>query len=88
MLSRADAAPSLPRLGGMVVGSFAPDATECYQESFRIPPVRLFRGGSEVSDVWDLLRINVRMSELVEMDLRGLIAGAHFRPAEPVKESG
>ena len=27
---------------------------------------------------WDLLRVNVRMSELVEMDLRGLCAGAHF----------
>lgn len=65
-------------MGGMVIGSFAPDATECYQESFRIPPVRLFREGEEVSDVWDLLRTNVRMSELVEMDLRGLVAGAHF----------
>ena len=68
-------------MGGMTVGSFAPDATECYQESFRIPPVRLFREGEEVTDVWDLLRTNVRMSELVEMDLRGLVAGAHFAAA-------
>jgi N-methylhydantoinase B len=72
-------------MGGMVIGSFAPEATECYQESFRIPPVRLFREGEEVSDVWDLLRINVRMSELVEMDMRGLVAGAHFA-CERVKD--
>jgi N-methylhydantoinase B len=65
-------------VGGMVVGSFAPMATECYQEGFRCPPVRLFRGGEEVTEVFDLLRNNVRMSQLVEMDLRGLVAGCHF----------
>jgi N-methylhydantoinase B len=65
-------------MGGMVVGSFAPTATECYQEGLRIPPVRLFRAGEEASDVWDLFRNNVRMSALVEMDLRGLVAGCHF----------
>ena len=26
-------------MGGMVPGSFAPDATECYQEAVRFPPV-------------------------------------------------
>jgi N-methylhydantoinase B len=78
-------------MGGMVVGSFAPDATECFQESFRIPPVRLFRQGREVSEVWDLLATNVRMAELVEMDLRGLVAGAHLammRTAEVVTQTG
>jgi N-methylhydantoinase B len=65
-------------MGGMVVGSFAPDATECFQEGFRMPPVRLFRKGEEVTDVFDLLRNNVRMSALVEMDLRALVAGCHF----------
>src|SRR5579864_4828715 len=65
-------------MGGMVVGSFAPSATDCYQEGLRIPPVRLFRAGEEVADVWDMFRNNVRMSELVEMDLRGLVAGCHF----------
>ena len=65
-------------VGGMVVGSFAPMATECYQEGFRSPPVRLFRAGEEVTEVFDLLRNNVRMSQLVEMDLRGLVAGCHF----------
>ena len=29
-------------VGGMTFGSWAPDATECYQEAIRFPPVRLF----------------------------------------------
>lgn len=64
-------------LGGMVMGSFAPDATECYQEALRMPPIRLFRQGEEVTDVWDVFRNNVRLSQLVEMDLRSLVAGCH-----------
>ena len=65
-------------MGGMVIGSFAPQATDCYQEALRLPPVRLFRRGEEMTDIWDILNNNVRMSELVEMDLRGLVAGCHL----------
>ena len=85
------ASAHLMDMGGMVIGSFAPDATECYQEAFRIPPVRLFRAGEEVSEVWDLLRTNIRMCELVEMDLRGLVAGAHHateRIGQVVEQTG
>jgi N-methylhydantoinase B len=64
-------------MGGMVPGSFAPNATECFQEAFRMPAVRLFRAGVEQEDVWELLRCNVRLAELVELDLRSLVAGAH-----------
>ncbi len=64
-------------VGGMVAGSFAPAATECYQEALRFPPVRLFRRGEEVTDVWDIFRNNVRVSALVEMDMRSLVAGCH-----------
>ncbi|MFA5884798.1 MAG: hydantoinase B/oxoprolinase family protein [Acidimicrobiia bacterium] len=65
-------------MGGMVVGSFAPNATECFQEALRVPAVRLFREGVEVTEVWDIFRTNLRMAQLVEMDLRGLVAGCHF----------
>jgi N-methylhydantoinase B len=64
-------------MGGMVPGSFAPSATECYQEAFRMPAVRLFRAGVEQEDVWELFRCNVRLAELVELDLRSLVAAAH-----------
>lgn len=64
-------------MGGMVLGSWAPSATECFQEALRFPPIRLFRAGSEERDVWAIFRNNVRLSHLVEMDLRGLVAGCH-----------
>src|SRR5262249_783214 len=63
--------------GGGVAGWFAPAATECYQEALRLPPVRLFRRGVEEDDVWSIIRTNIRMPELVEMDLRSLVAGCH-----------
>lgn len=64
-------------VGGMTFGSWAPDATECYQEAVRFPPVRLFRQGEEQIDVWSLILNNVRLPQLVEMDVRGLVAGCH-----------
>jgi N-methylhydantoinase B len=78
-------------VGGMVVGSFAPAATECYQEGLRVPPVRLFRADVEQTDVFDIVRNNIRMAPLVEMDLRGLVAGCYFaeqRIAAVVAEVG
>lgn len=64
-------------MGGMVAGSFSTSATEVYQEAFRVPPVRLYRAGEEQVDVWAIFRNNVRMSNVVEMDLRSLIAGSN-----------
>lgn len=64
-------------VGGMTFGSWAPDATECFQEAVRFPPVRLFAAGVECRDTWDLILTNVRLPRLVEMDLRGLVAGCH-----------
>jgi len=64
-------------MGGSVPGSFAPTATECFQEALRVPPVRLFSGGTEMTDVWAIFRNNVRLPALIEMDLRSLVAGCH-----------
>jgi N-methylhydantoinase B len=64
-------------VGGMTFGSWAPDATECYQEALRIPPVRLFAAGVEQRDTWAVILNNVRLPSLVEMDMRGLVAGCH-----------
>ena len=64
-------------MGGMVPGSSAVMATECFQEALRLPPVRLKRRGEEITDVWDIMRTNIRTAHLVEMDLRSLVIGAH-----------
>lgn len=64
-------------VGGMTFGSWAPDATECFQEAVRFPSVRLLRADEEQIDVWSLILNNVRLPQLVEMDVRGLIAGCN-----------
>jgi N-methylhydantoinase B len=64
-------------VGGMTFGSWSPDATECYQEALRFPPVRLFAEGAEQRDTWRIILNNVRLPSLVEMDIRGLVAGCH-----------
>jgi N-methylhydantoinase B len=71
-------------VGGMSFGSLAPAATECYQEAIRMPPVRLFKNGVEQVDVWAILRNNVRLPILDEMDMRGLVAGCHVARAKLV----
>jgi N-methylhydantoinase B len=64
-------------MGGLTFGSWSPDAIDCYQEALRLPPVRLFRAGDEQRDVWDIIRNNVRVPDIVEMDLRSLVAGCY-----------
>ncbi|HUD92948.1 hydantoinase B/oxoprolinase family protein [Sphingobium sp.] len=64
-------------MGGSVLGSFSPAATECYQEAIRFPPVRLSRKGEEQLDIWAILRNNIRLTDLVEIDMRSLISGAY-----------
>jgi N-methylhydantoinase B len=78
-------------MGGMVPGSSAAEATECYQEALRLPPVRLIRRGEEVSDIWNILRTNIRSAALIEMDMRALVIGAGVaagKLAELVGEMG
>jgi N-methylhydantoinase B len=64
-------------MGGSVLGSFSPAATECYQEALRFPPVRLSRAGEEQEDIWAILRNNIRLPDLVEIDIRSLISGSY-----------
>jgi N-methylhydantoinase B len=64
-------------MGGMVPGSSATKATECYQEAFRFPSVRLFRAGVEAEDMWAVFRTNVRSFDAIEMDLRSLVIGSY-----------
>jgi N-methylhydantoinase B len=72
-------------MGGMVPGSSAAAATECYQEALRLPPVRLIRQREECSDIWNILRINIRSSNLVEMDMRSLVIGGAVAEAKLVE---
>ncbi len=63
-------------IGGMYPGSMGP-CREIYQEGFRIPPVKIVRGGVLQQDVLSLLLANVRTPEEREGDLRAQLAACH-----------
>jgi N-methylhydantoinase B len=60
-------------IGGMSPGSM-PLAAEIYQEGFRLPPVRLVRGGAIAADVLDLFLANARVPDERRGDLLAQLA--------------
>lgn len=60
-------------IGGMSPGSM-PLAREIYQEGFRIPPVKLVRGGALVEDVLNLFLANTRVTDDRRGDLFAQLA--------------
>jgi N-methylhydantoinase B len=63
-------------VGGTYAGSMGP-CREIYQEGFRIPPVKIVRGGQPDRDVLALLLNNVRTPAEREGDLRAQLAACH-----------
>ena len=61
-------------IGGMAPGSMAGGMSEVYQEGLRIPPIRLLAGAEIVSDVLDLILLNVRVPEERRGDYMAQIA--------------
>ena len=65
-------------IGGMSPGSMAGGMTEIYQEGLRIPVVKLFDRGEMVSDIMDLLLLNVRVPEERRGDYFAQIAACNL----------
>lgn len=61
-------------VGGMVAGSYSPEAKEIFHEGIRIPPIRIYQDGKPIQFVIDLLKINTRMPDLFESDIRAQVA--------------
>jgi len=59
-------------IGGAVPGGYNPKATEIWQESLRIPPVKVYEKGKLRQDVWDLIFANIRF-DIVAADMRAQI---------------
>ena len=55
--------------GGAVPGCYNPNALDIWGESVRIPPIRIYEGGKERSDVLNLILTNVRNYEMQRSDL-------------------
>jgi N-methylhydantoinase B len=61
-------------VGGMVAGSYSPQATEIYHEGIRIPAIRIYEEGKPIQPILDLLKLNTRMPDLFESDIRAQVA--------------
>jgi len=59
-------------VGGAVPGGYNPKATEVFQETLRIPPVKVYERGKFRKDVWDLIFANIRF-DIVAADMRAQI---------------
>lgn len=64
-------------LGGEIPGGYNPDAFEVWQESMRLTPVKLFKGGKPQRDVRRFVLTNSRTPELLEADLEAMLACLH-----------
>jgi N-methylhydantoinase B/acetone carboxylase, alpha subunit len=63
-------------VGGMAPGSLTGEATEIYQEGLRLPPIRIIEAGVPIASVFDIIRLNSRMPEVLEGDVWAAISSA------------
>lgn len=78
-------------IGGMTPGSMATDSTEIYQEGIRVPPIRLFSGGSLQHETLALLLTNIRTADKTRGDLMAQVAANRLgerRVLELIEEWG
>ena len=68
----------LADLGGAKLGGYEPAATDMWQETIRLPPLKLIERGELRRDVWTLVLANTRLPDLVGGDLRALIAACRI----------
>src|SRR4051812_41736321 len=67
------------------------DATSIFEEGLLIPPMKLYRAGAPASDIFRLIKANVRLGDIVFDDLHAQIAAARLgslRLVELLRELG
>ncbi|MEQ9260406.1 MAG: hydantoinase B/oxoprolinase family protein, partial [Roseovarius sp.] len=72
-------------VGGRVAGSNAADSTEIFQEGLRLAPVRLFEAGKPNETLFQIIRNNVRLPDLVIGDLESQLATCFVGEREILK---
>jgi N-methylhydantoinase B len=65
-------------LGGPVPSSCNPTATDYFQESLRIPAVKVYERGKLRRDVWNLIFSNVRLPEIDGPDMMTMIGACRL----------
>ena len=72
-------------IGGRSPGTQSSDALSVWDEGLRIPPIKLFAGGTLNEPVLQLILNNTRVPEIIRSDLMGLV-GACQRAEQRVME--
>ncbi len=65
-------------MGGPMPGTFNPEATSCYAEGIRIPPIRLFKNEELDEELFSMIEINIRGSVERRADLRAQFEAARL----------
>jgi N-methylhydantoinase B len=65
-------------LGGPVPSSCNPQATDYFQESLRIPAIKVFERGKLRRDVWNLIFANVRLPDIDSPDMMTMIGACRL----------
>lgn len=68
-------------LGGAVAGGLASLAADVFAEGVLLPPVRLYRAGEPVPDIWRIITRNSRTPDKVSGDIHALVAGTYVLAA-------
>ncbi len=61
-------------VGGMAPGSLSGEATEIYQEGLRLPAIKIIDQGEPIAPVFEILKANSRMPDVLEGDVWAAIA--------------
>jgi N-methylhydantoinase B len=72
-------------MGGPMPGTFNPEATSCYAEGIRIPPLRLFKNNELNEELYSLIEINIRGGVERRADLRAQFEAAKLIDARIVE---
>jgi N-methylhydantoinase B len=65
-------------VGGMAPGSLTGEATEIFQEGLRLPAIKIIDQGNPIAPVFDIIKVNSRMPEVLEGDVWAAIASARI----------
>ena len=65
-------------VGGMAPGSLTGDATEIFQEGLRLPAIRIIAEGEPIRPVFEIIKVNSRMPEVLEGDVWAAVASVRI----------
>lgn len=65
-------------VGGMAPGSLSGEATEIFQEGLRLPAIKIISKGVPIRPVFEIIKVNSRMPDVLEGDVWAAIASVRI----------